>query len=92
MTEKTTMQTKVLASIFFVSLIAAIVLVAKATLSALGIYSSTSYSVVYFSLLGAAFIFTKYVYVSMFRVYQYVALAISVTVSGIGILWLFQLH
>lgn len=85
-------ETKILTVIFFVSLLAAIFLVAKASLTAFGIYSSTTYSITYFVLFGAGYIFTKHVYYSMFRFYQFVALAITTATSGLCILWLQYLH
>jgi len=83
---------KILTPIFFILLLTAIFLVAKASLTALGIYSSTTYSVAYFLLFGAGYIFTKYVYYSMYRIYQYVALAVTTAISGLCILWLQYLH
>jgi hypothetical protein len=83
---------KILTAIFFILLLAAIFLVAKASLTALGIYSSTTYSVAYFLLFGAGYIFTKYVYYSMYRIYQYVALAVTTVISGLCILWLQYLY
>jgi hypothetical protein len=85
-------ESKILTTVFFILLLAAIVLVSKATLAALRINSSTTYSVTYFALLGAGVIFTKYIYYSMFRIYQYAALAITAAISGLCILWLQYLH
>jgi len=89
MTQKTnTIESKVLTAIFFIFLLAAIVLISKASLATLKIHSSGAYSVTYFALFGAGIIFTKYIYYSMFRVYQYAALIITAAICGLCILWL----
>jgi len=85
-------ETKILTVKFFILLLAANFLVANASLTALGIYSSTTYSVAYFLLFGAGYIFTKYVYYSMFRIYQYVVLVITTAIVGLCILWLQYLY
>ncbi|MDR3580853.1 MAG: hypothetical protein P4L44_12905 [Oryzomonas sp.] len=86
------MESRILTTIFFVFLLTAIVLVSKATLAALKINSSTAYSITYFALFGAGVLFTKYIYYSMFRVYQYAALAITAAIGGLCFLWLQYLH
>lgn len=93
MTEKTkNSETKILTGIFFIILLVSIFFVSKMTLTALGIYSSVTYSIAYFALFGVAYIFTKYVFISMLRTYQYIALAISAAISGVCIIWLLYLH
>jgi hypothetical protein len=78
----------ILTAIFFIILLVAIVHFSKTTLTAVGIYSSITYSVAYFVLFGAALIFTKYIFYPMFRIYQYVALAAMVAVCGLFFGWL----
>jgi hypothetical protein len=78
----------ILTIIFFILLLSAIGLVTKATLTAVGIYSSTTFAIVYFALFGAAFIFTKYIYYPMYRRYQYVALPVMLAVCGLFSWWL----
>jgi hypothetical protein len=87
-----TIESKILTVIFFIFLLAAIVLISKASLATLKINYSGAYSVTYFALFGAGVIFTKYIYYSMFRVYQYAALVITVAICGLSILWLQYLH
>ncbi|MEN6620313.1 MAG: hypothetical protein ABFD50_02025 [Smithella sp.] len=72
-----------LSIIFLFFFLLVIVLVEKATLNAFGIYSSTTSSIVYYALFGAAFIFTKYIYYSMHKLYQYVTLAVIIVVCGL---------
>ena len=78
----------ILTAIFFILLLVAIVLFAKATLTAIRIYSSITYSVAYFALFSAALIFTKYIFYPMYRIYQYISLAVIVAVSGLFLGWL----
>jgi hypothetical protein len=93
MIEKTkNSERRVLTATFFILLLAAMVLFAKASLTAFGIYSSATYSVVYFALFGACFVSTKYAYFQMFRFYQYVAMVMTTIIGGLCFLWLRYLH
>lgn len=83
-----TIESKILPVIFFIFLLAAIVLISKASLITLKINSSGVYSATYFSLFDAGVIFTKHIYYSMFRVYQYATLLITAAICGVCILWL----
>jgi len=83
-----TIESKILSVIFFIFLLAAIILISKASLTTLKINSSGAYSVTYFALFGAGGIFTEHIYYSMFRVYQYATLLITAAICGVCILWL----
>ncbi|MDA8412428.1 MAG: hypothetical protein M0023_01420 [Desulfobacteraceae bacterium] len=85
-------ESKILTTVFFIILLAAIVLFSMATLATLRINSSAAYSVTYFALLGVGVLFIKYIYCSMLRVYQYAALVITAAISGLCFMWLQYLH
>jgi uncharacterized membrane protein len=71
-----TFSSKLLTIVFFLLTIVSVVLISKAGLTALKTNSSVAYSIVYFLLFGAAFVFTKRIFHPAQNSHKYLMLSL----------------